>query len=231
MSGKQLIVLTVPHYVCDDGIEHPCDNYAAKLAETITDSIKSNSRDIVIQYGDIPRKITDLNRNKYSSISSNFRRKIRNLIEEKIKSIQINQVNQVNHEEIIYLIDCHSFPGKSFANVRFENPDVSILMADCRQLTLVEELTDSLKEKGIKATKHLGKGNSIIEEFYFPDKTDGTQRAPIPERTQRAPIPERTRIIPILIEANENEDYNMKIVAECVNVWIEKINKFVSNSN
>lgn len=216
LNLKQLIILTVPHAKCDTIIEknypHSCDFSAVKFATELKKVLTDDSREIITFYGTINRRKIDLNR--IQSIYTNFRKRIRNRIKMRIYELVFSEINIIN--KIIYVIDCHSFPSNSFENVRINNPDVCILMADCLQLTVVEELTDILRDNGINATKHLGDGNSIIEEFYSFDEYYNLSKLGI-------------KIIPVLIEINEktaSTDEKLYIICSAINIWIQTINKY-----
>lgn len=209
---KQLIILTVPHSKCIENLNvHVCDFGALKCAKIISEKLSGDQNETIILEANINRTILDLNRIK--SFNSDYRTKLRSTVIDKIKENE--KLDIKNKNRIIYIIDCHSFPDKTndFSNVRIKNPDVAILMASCYQLNYAEEMTDILHELGISATKHLGNGNDIIEEFYSVN--------------QKLKFGYNTIIIPLLLEFNEGlSDNKIKIIGTGIGEWIESINKF-----
>ena len=215
---KQLIIITIPHSLCIKNLSekgHSCDFIALKAAKKLADVLSNDKRVIQVYPASINRTEMDLNR--IQSFHNNYRIEIRHKIEAKIQEIIASDV--ISNSRIIYIIDCHSFPQYSFANISIDNPDVAILMADCRQLDYIEELTDLLKRAGILVTKHLGSSNSIIEEYYMRDQKVLNSSK------------DKIRIIPILVEFNENlSDDKISIICNEIYRWIDTINDYVINS-
>ncbi len=209
---KQLIVLTTPHETCAKIDGHNCDTYALKLANQFKKSLSNKDRDVIIFHGDVNRTKVDLNRAE--SFYTPFRQEIREKILYKIN--EIKNSSEISSNNIIYLLDCHSFPNDDpYQNVRISNPDVAILFADCNQLLLTEELTDIFKDNNIKAVKLLASRDDIINEFidlkykYISYKID---------------------IIPILIEINESvSNEKLEMVGESISRWIDIVNKYIMN--
>lgn len=209
---KQLIVLTIPHFVCINDTEkkHNCDYSAERLAESLKQVLID--KDVYFYNGNINRTFIDLNR--IQSNKTDFRKVIRNRIKMKIKEI-IATISSSKEENIIYILDCHSFPSPSFSNIRFSDPQISILLANCEQLIYVDELTEIFRDYGIHATKHIGSGNAIIEEFYNFNKKYKLEKYNI-------------KIIPILIEANESlTNDQMMVACHAIVKWISTVNKYI----
>lgn len=127
-ARNQLIILTTPHAKCNYKIEkykpHNCDFYAEKFANKLEQILSENKREIILYHGTINRTEIDLNRD--ASLDTNFRKRIRNRIKMKIKELAALDEYQ-NYSNIIYVIDCHSFPSESFSNIRIKNPEIAIL--------------------------------------------------------------------------------------------------------
>lgn len=212
---KQLIIITTPHEFCKRSSQetHTCDPFAIKLANQLVHSLKDDSREIILFHGNIYRKLIDLNRAQ--SRETNFRKMIRNKLEDQIKKLLNSNSNSNRKNKIIYLLDCHSFRGNSFANIRIQNPDVSVLF-NCHQLLLLEELTESLRDNGIIATKHIGgKNDIIIEADSLNIKYELWRKNII--------------VIPLLIEVNENiSDQKLTLVGKSINQWIHNVNNFLN---
>lgn len=222
---KKSIILTLPHLKCsndqsDTTPHHNCDTIIEKVANIMSKILLNDKREIVIFWGDINRNISDLNR--IESRGTDFDAQLEAYVETTIK--EINNQNIKNSNNIIYIIDCHSFPSTKtdneghFRNIRINNPDVAILMADCLQLDYAEELYEILKENNISVTKHLGKGNYIIEKYYAYGR----------QLTKNNSL---AIIIPILIEFNEDlSDAKITIICQCIEKWIVSIDAYLSNN-
>lgn len=102
---------------------------------------------------------------------------------------------------LIFLIDCHSFPANNFQSISVKNPDMSILFLP-KYLMIIDDLYNDLRDSNILVTKFIGKGNDIIES------SDDYNR----------------KIIPILLEVNEK----LLIISKCIDKWINKINEYYS---
>ncbi len=200
--NEQLIMITVPHAKCEFPPDHECDIAATKLATELAGSLNNRYRMIRTFTGTINRTSIDLNR--VESYDTTYRYDIRKQLAE--------YINSYPQSHIIYIFDCHSFPdGNYFANVRVTNPDLAILFDDCSQLTFMEELTDTLKEYGIKVTKHIGRDNNIIDEFNHYNI-----------------ILRDYFIVAILLELNESiSDAKLKLIGRAINKWINTINKYI----
>lgn len=161
------------------------------------------SRNIVLVEGDISRYYMDLNR-RISIYTTEFRKNIRELVIHQIEKIIKNK--SLNANNIIYIIDCHSFPNY---NNKFINNDVVILLEALKDYVFASELIIMLKQSNIKTTIFKGEKNDIMDEFNQWDR----------EFTN-------IKIIPILLEINESiTEQNIKIVCKVINEWINKINK------
>ena len=205
---KQLIILTVPHSFClenNKGSNYECDYRALECANIISKILLNDTREVLIFPANINRVTLDLNR----VTSDGFHKLLNDKINSKITEIELNDTVNINN--IIYLMDCHSFLGNFFGNASTTNPDVSILMANCIQLNYIQELRDLLGKKDIVTTIHLGSGNSIIEKYFNYDQKNLQSN--------------HIKMIPILIEFNENLT-NEKIsnIGYCINQWIDIIN-------
>ncbi|AYV85781.1 MAG: putative orfan [Satyrvirus sp.] len=205
---RQLIILTVPHFLCDESKgKHKCDYYAEKLALCIKKELSNEDRDIVLYNGNINRTITDLNRTE--STRTNFRTAIRNRINIKINELIVHKKKYSSDVDMIFVLDCHSFPPKYFENIRYSNPDVSILFVNCMELVYIEELIETFKDFSVVATMHLGGENDIIREFY--KLGTGTKKNGI-------------RIIPVLIEVSEKiTEEKLSAVCMAINKWTQTI--------
>ena len=213
-SDKQLIILTVPHSRCLKDVnksQHTCDYVALKSANQISMKVENGIRKVVVLAADINRTVTDLNR--IESSDSKYHTLLKEIVDVKITEILKNNV--VNDNNIIYIIDCHSFPGYSFPNISITDPDVCILIANCLQLIYVEELTDTFKKYGIQVTTHPGAGNFIIEKYFSYDN-------------HLLETGYSIKIIPILIEFNENLNYKkLLVICDCIEQWINKVNDYM----
>lgn len=211
-DNRQLVILTTPHEKCQEvKTNHYCDTYAIKLANKIREVVPQS----IIFHGDINRTSVDLNRtvSRDTDFRKNIRKKIRDQIE-KILSLKLMDENK-----FIYVIDCHSFPANDFENLRIKNPDVALLFNSCLQLSLMEELTDTLKDNGISATKFLGGENDIIRE------ADSFNSASYLNHTG-------IKIITVLVEVNETvSDYKLNMVGQSIATWINKVNQFLLSSS
>lgn len=206
---KRLVVLTTPHFVCGtfDKTEHKCDFFADKFGFGLAKIL--DGMEVALYTGNINRTEIDLNRS--AGRKTSYRQSIRNRIKLRIKELVL-----VNKPGVIFLIDCHSFPSGSFSSIRVKNPEVCVLMADCLQLIYVEELTDIMRDYGITATKHPGKGNDIIEEFF---KLDMDLR-----KSKGGKI----RIMPVLIEINESiSDDHLHKVCLGVREWMGIVEAYI----
>jgi hypothetical protein len=201
---NELIILTTPHEKCIKTSEHLCDTYAEKLAKELFTILGMTKSEIILIHGTINRKFVDLNR--IQGRDTKFRQEIRNKVNNFIDNAKTNH-------NIVYIIDCHSFPVEkhqyTFRDVRISKPEVSILFDDPIQLTLMEELTNILHDHGIAATKHMGTGNDIMDEFIHINKDD-------------------VRIVPVLIEVREDLDNDkMTLIGESVRQWIGTVNRYI----
>lgn len=216
-ADKQLVILTVPHFKCEPKIEknkpHNCDYYADKLASKLYETLLDETHEVIVYGGTINRSLLDLNRAE--SFESNFRRRIRNRIKMKINEIKLLP-SPKNFSNIIYVIDCHSFPKGHFNNIRITDPDVCILFSSCNQLVLVEELTDTFRDYGIVTTKFIGNRNDIINEYYEIDQKHDIKK-------------NRIKIVPILVEINETvSDEKITTICAAIKEWIITINKYTT---
>ncbi|XWV25279.1 putative ORFan [Tupanvirus deep ocean] len=210
---KQLIILSLPHFICEDDSNenHSCDTSAEKIANKLLPTLSNDHRYVYMYKGNINRNTMDLNRKM--SYNTTFRKAIRNRIKMKIREI-ISTIQESPESKILYLIDCHSFPDKYFGNIRIDNPDVSILFANCSQLIYVDELIETLKDNKINGTKHIGSGNDIIEEMYKYNISLELEKYNIV-------------IVPILIEINETiTEEKLNAISYSVNIWINTINNY-----
>lgn len=207
---EQLIILSVPHAKClSENSKHTCDTAADKLATYIKNKLKN--KDARIFLGDINRSIIDLNRE--AGIYTSWRKNIRDTIKNKLINYKLNKSN------IVFVLDCHSFPNGSFGTKKYPNPDVSILYSSKSQLNIINKLINTFERNNIVTTSHLGIHNSVIDEFYILD-----------QRIYNVLLNNYVRIIPILIEVKESitEDQLDKI-GLCVNEWIDNITHSLIN--
>lgn len=198
---NQLVILTVPHETCIDHIDHYCDYYANKLAMSLK-NVLFKKYDITIVHGNINRLQIDLNR--IQSRNTKFREKIREIVN------QFNIKNKSNN--IIYIIDCHSFPFEKsgeydFATDEVKDPQTTILYDTAIERKYANILESILRTKNINVTNLPGIHNDIIDEFSNIHKHD-------------------LHIIPILIEVREDlTNKQLNDVANSVDQWITTINK------
>lgn len=215
---RRLIIITIPHTICDytkPRTEHVCDFEAENFANILREVLEEDEINNVYFYrGNIIRTSTDLNRPK--SLYTDYRKAIRNRVIMKIKEIKITYPSYPE-SNIIYIIDCHSFPSQStsFQNIRYKNPDVTVIFTDCNQLIYMDELTEIFKEFNISASKVIGSNNSIIDEFYFIDAYYQLEKSNI-------------KIVPVLIEINEsNTQQKMKSIGLAIKGWMPKVNNYI----
>jgi len=196
---NQLVITTTPHEQCQNPpIYHTCDTSAKLLAEQIQKNIHIA--------GSINRTIIDLNRLP-SRYTTKFRNNIRTAIQSFISTIQPNDT-----KNIIYILDCHSFPPNthSFYNIRISEPDIAILFDNPNHLIYMDELISTMADNQIKATKHIGINNDIIDEFSHINDQNIT-------------------LIPVLIELNEsiNDPIKLRKIGESIDRWIINVNNFL----
>lgn len=193
-AADRLIILTTPHETCISNVGHSCDYYAPILAKKLFDKL-SDLGDIILIHGNINRKQIDLNR--IESRNTDFRNKIRQVVKD---SINIDKKN------IIYLIDCHSFPvyidrKYHFGTAEIPEPEVTILFDDPMQINIVYQLKLVLSARGLAVTALPGKKNDIIDEFIAIDN--------------------ETKIIPLLIEVREDlNDDKLDLIGSAIKEWI-----------
>src|SRR5437588_192292 len=111
LRSEKLIILTLPHFKCLNNKfntfnDHNCDIILPKISNIMSKILSNDKRKIVILEGDINRQASDLNR--IESSGTNFDIQLEQLIETKIKEINYQNIKIPNN--IIYIIDCHSFP-------------------------------------------------------------------------------------------------------------------------
>lgn len=149
------VLITVPHYTCifHKGMvfNHNCDKKAELLADMISQKLSENNIKTKILLGGINRTIIDLNR--FESRHTNFRKKIRSIVENALPSR-------------IVLLDCHSFNENHTFFERYVNPDFVIISDNLKKFkSAVLKLRDMLEETGIKTNVLSGIKNDIIDEF------------------------------------------------------------------
>lgn len=185
---NNLIILTVPHEKCDGYEFHLCDYSARKLANQLMDSLKNNNREIILLSGNINRQYIDLNR--YISRSTNFRKQIR------------QKINKNKYSKI-YIIDCHSYPSKSFKNYETNDPEITILFDNPKDSIIIDILVSILRYYNIMTIKLRGIKNDIIDEFS-----------------------NYQNVMPILIEINESINENkFPLIGKGINKWITFLEK------
>ncbi len=207
---KQLIILTTPHETCVNiPNQHNCDTHAKKLAEQLAGSLQNDSRKIVTVHGNIDRNYIDLNRS-FSRYFTHFRSAIRNRIKTQIDRLSAHNNSTINN--IIYLIDCHSFPNsESFNTVRTKHPEIALLSGDPKDFVLVHELYDLLNENDIKVTIFPGIMDDIIDEAGDIDNSVND-----------------IKIVPVLVEVNEAiSDERIMKISGVFNDWITTVNEFL----
>lgn len=198
---NQLIILTTPHETCIDHINHYCDYYANKLAMTLKHIFLFKKYNIKILHGNINRTRIDLNR--IQSRNTQFRKKLREIVD--------NFNIKTDSHNIIYIIDCHSFPfeknGNTFSTNDVKNPQTTILYDTDIEEKYANILKTILQKKNIDVTNLPGIHNDIIDEFSNIHKHN-------------------LHIIPILIEVREDlTDIQLNDIADSINEWIIIINE------
>jgi hypothetical protein len=150
------LILTVPHAVCDitnSNKNHTCDFLAPKSAHKINELWRQIFPDtkIFLIYGDINRKLVDLNRQQKPM--PRFHQKLHNIFT-KI---------QTSH---ILLWDIHSFPYGSFGKTSSkEEPWLVILYR--KKYSWIKLLIDALQKKGYPCKAVLGdRSNYIIQTAH-----------------------------------------------------------------
>ncbi len=115
----------------------------------------------------------------------------------------------IDHNNIIYVLDCHSFPKKSkFRNIRISDPEVTLLFDNTIDFIYTYELAELLKDSNIKVVTLPGVRNDIIDEFSGKYS--------------------RVRIISVLVEISETiDDQRLMYISKVFDKWINKINKYI----
>ena len=218
---KQLIVITTSHEKCVSYVQRDCDRNSRRLADQLLNTLSpDNTKEVVLFSGNINRIYDpvigygiDLNRRE--GYNTDFRKMVRTKVLDHIRKL-INLRTYTNYNNIIYILDCHSFPSSdSFDNIRTKNPDITILFDDCYQLILVEELTDIFRENGLAYTKLIGVNNDIIDEFINLNNNLELKTLKI-------------KIVPILLEINEQiEEYKISLIGKSFYQWINNVNNYL----
>jgi len=130
------VLLTVPHAQGCDRLSsrHPCDTLAEGLAQYLQQSCSGNCEVLV---GDIPRTVLDLNRKE--SRYTEYRQQIK-------KRIQYH----MQRGEIVWVIDCHSFP-QTYRWNQEQSTDFVILdtWLNNRPTVYVSQLTTFLQKQQV----------------------------------------------------------------------------------
>lgn len=201
---KQLIILTTPHELCDLTIKgHFCDTSAILLSNQLKSSLTNDTNEIIQIHGNINRKQLDLNR--YASRNNS---EFRNNIREQIQNHSNKVTDQFTINNIIYILDCHSYPfNDNFKDIISQESDITLLFDDTKYFIYNMALVDMLKENNIKTIILPGIKNDIIDEF-------GDLKIP------------NVKIIPMLIELNENTN-KIQVIGQIFNEWINKVNAYI----
>jgi hypothetical protein len=150
------LILTVPHSVCDitsSNKNHTCDFLAPKAAHKIHELWRQIFPDtkIFLLYGDINRRLTDLNRQQETM--PRFHQKLQNIFTKTLASR-------------VLLWDIHSFPYGSFGKTSSkEEPWLVILYR--KKYSWIKLLVSTLQKKGYPCKAVQGhRSNYIIQTAH-----------------------------------------------------------------